>query len=127
MKRITVSWLGLVAIIVGAFLAGDIIGPQLPRYRIVRMDSEGAGGARQPVRESDLSGQPVPESDLPDNLKTPVAAGPDIGDMPYPAPPCKSGAKICNPWERDWKPGATLPAGAVVDLDGTVWPKGKRQ
>lgn len=49
----------------------------------------------------------------------------DTSGLPYPAPRCKNGAKLCKPWEREWSPGAVLPAGSVIDSDGMIWPKGK--
>jgi hypothetical protein len=107
----------MLVMLVGAFLLGCLLGPHLSRYKLVRVDA--------PVG-SDLRGRPVPDSDLPDSLKAPAKGSVDISDLPYPAPPCKGGAKTCNAWEREWPPGATLPAGAIVDADGTVWPKGKQ-
>jgi hypothetical protein len=115
MKRLTLSWLGLAALVVGAFLFGCLVGPRIPHYKLVKVDV--------PATNAQL-GQIVPLSDLPDSLKG-SSGNVDKSDLPYPAPPCKNGSKVCNPWERAWKPGETLPAGAIVEPDGTVWPRGK--
>ena len=117
MRKFSISWVGMLAMLVGAFLLGCLLRPHLPRYKLVRVDAS-VGNA--------LRGGPVPDSDLPDSIKTQAKGSMDISDLPYPAPSCTSGAKTCNPWEREWPPGATLPAGAIVDVDGTVWPKGKK-
>jgi hypothetical protein len=42
------------------------------------------------------------------------------------APPCKSGAQTCEPWERDWGNGAP-PKGAVVTKHGTVFQSRSQQ
>jgi len=92
---------------------------ELERGQVVGVCTTSSGKVtyRTPYKE------PTATAAAPDPWK--VVGVEDDDDLPYPAPPCKSGAKVCEPWERDWKPGAVLPAGAVVDKDGTVWPKGK--
>jgi hypothetical protein len=115
MKKYSVSWPILLFLLIGAFLLGGLAAPHFPPYKLVRLNDG-----------NDLRGQPVPDSDLPDNLKTQPKDIADASDLPYPAPPCKGGAKTCNAWEREWQPGATMPAGAIVDANGTVWPKGKQ-
>ena len=41
------------------------------------------------------------------------------------APPCKSGAPSCNPWERDWS-NTRLPPGAIVTDEGAILPQPSR-
>ena len=41
------------------------------------------------------------------------------------APPCKSGASSCNPWERDWS-NTRLPPGAIVTDEGAILPPPSR-
>jgi hypothetical protein len=43
----------------------------------------------------------------------------DRGQVEPKAPPCKSGAVRCKPWERDWSK-SDLPPGTVVTDDGTI-------
>jgi hypothetical protein len=64
--------------------------------------------------------------------KNPFEAFGEVGREPVysgqnetPAPPCKSGAASCNPWERDWSKTRLSP-GAIVTDGGTITPPPQR-
>ena len=109
MKRLTLSWVNLVVIVLAAFILGWLVGPNLPHYKLVRVDDAKAS-AQVPkgtqTHQAESGWEVVSETPDPESRR---------------APPCKNGAPRCEPWERTWTNDNALHPGEHVTPEGAIY------